>query len=521
MAKRRIILPPRANVGAWGRVGTAEDNGSPPLIHVHCEQQDIQRELAVWVPNKALKNLVPEGAVVILRCETAGDGERRFSPIGTGNRSFGPFLPFHVYAFVCGMAIRCKTEKRMTKNTRQSYREMSFLFQRALKMRQHIRRSFNTTKDLVIAKQSRNADPNETHVLPWSFGKTTKKLGYPQSVVELIERGTEAARRAGVRRPSASQKTHFGLVEVARLEPKPLERHEALCILKSVLFNIDPTWGPVPQSIRAHVEERVLTAIDRHLDDTEAAFDDWLWGRHNSFIKQIAKQERSPGGRLDPDVVEQVLLERGWEAYEYMGQCLHAWARDMEKAMPKPLTEGEKRAFEWLYFPQPQFGGIPLIFLAEKLQFIDTVVEDIVNHPGDDRPVQVLYRLLQFYSMMVSSRREADVRIKEAAKATRKRLNKESGQILRGDAVLEAPDSSDAESRLERRSLAAALYNRVAYAKGFTCNCSSPDWKVKTKEEETDDSLQFRLTFSCKKCKTRRSVTMSAEELRQLGSRLK
>ena len=71
----------------------------------------------------------------------------------------------------------------------------------------------------------------------------------------------------------------------------------------------------------AIVEDRVFSAIWPHLDDDTVMFNDWFWGRHNSFVKQIAQQKKGPGGELDPEVVERYLLQKGWEAYEYVGHC--------------------------------------------------------------------------------------------------------------------------------------------------------------------------------------------------------
>jgi hypothetical protein len=523
VVQNQLILPPSAKPQSvtWGTVMVKQDNGGSPLIHVHRGEESVDRELVVWVPDKVLKKLVPDGAVVVLRSETFADGERRFSPIGKGDRSLGPFLPFYAYAFVCGMAIRCKaTKTKMTKHFRHTYRAMWFLFQRALKMRQHICRRFTSTKDLVVARSGRRSkDANETHILPWQFDKITKKMGYPQSVAALLELGRKAARKAGISRPNSSQKIHYGLAKLAHLNLKSLKPEEVVRVLKSVLFDIDPRVEPIPSETRAQVVERILTAIHAHLDNTSAVFDDWFWGKHNSFIKQIAKQVKSPGGKLDPEVVEQVLLELGWEAYEYVGQCVFAWARDMQKAMPDPLTADEKRAFELLYFPQPEFGGIPLILLAEKLQFVDTILDEIINHPGDEHPIQVLYQLLQFYAVLISNRREADVRIKDATKATRKWLKKESGQTSGGEAVSEVKDPTDSQDRCVGHEAALALYNRVAKAKEITCECSKPDWDVEP--EAMEDSPAFRLTFVCNQCEKTQTVEISVDELQKLQSQLK
>ena len=499
---------------AWGRVEIKEDPGHEPLVYYNRSQADVTSKLCIWWPGKALqrqKQLLDSFAVA-LRCATTADGERRFSPIGRGDRSVDPFLFFYARAFACGLAILCKSHK-MTKRQRTSYRAMFFLFQRAQKMRQHIRRVFKSKKDLIIARSGHDIkDESERHVLPWEFNVTTKMAGYPQSVAELLERGSEAARKAGISRPNAEQKIHYGMADVARIDRMPLGSDGAARFIKSVLFDIDTNWEPLAPEIMAIVEDRVFSAIWPHLDADTVMFNDWFWGRHNSFIKQIAQQKKGPGGELDPEVVERYLLQKGWEAYEYVGHCVRAWANEMLEAMPEPLTKSELNAFAGLYFCLSEFGGIPLILLAEKLQFVAPVLEDIINNPGKERPVQVFYRLLQFYSTMVSNRRKADVGIKKAAKKARKWLQKEAGQEASIDVVPNKwKPSAKRDDRVDDRDQLEAYYARVAKVKGLTCNCRKPKWDVQL--EEVEDTHDFRLTFTCAKCETTQSVTILAAEL--------
>jgi hypothetical protein len=126
---------------------------------------------------------------------------------------------------------------------------------------------------------------------------------------------------------------------------------------------------------------------------------------------------------------------------------------------------------------------------------------------------------------MIRKRRKADVSIKEAAKATRKWLNKESGQTIRGEKVSTVKDSADAQDQLERHELSGAICELIAKAKKITCKCPEPSWGVKNVEdvklEDADeDTHELQLTLSCKKCKTMRSVIMSVGELKRLHSRL-
>ncbi len=176
----------------WGYVKIKEDLGHQPLIYVNCPKKGATLNHYTWWPGEDLKGEVVDGSVVILRCETTHDGERHFSPIGTGKRSHDPFSPFYAFAFSCGLAIRIKSNK-MTGQQRYSYRAMFFLFQRAQKMREHIKRVFIRRKDLIVAKSGwRGKGRNEQHILPWQFNSMTQEAGYPQSVDALMELGAES-----------------------------------------------------------------------------------------------------------------------------------------------------------------------------------------------------------------------------------------------------------------------------------------------------------------------------------------
>ncbi len=521
MAKRKPDHPSSSKSSAWGRVEIKEDPGNEPLVRFNRALEGVTSQIYIWQPNKSLQRSkqVLDSFYVGLRCEVAPKGERRFSPIGRGDRSLDPFLFFYARAFACGLALICKTSK-MTKRERQSYRAMYFLFQRAQKMRQHIRRVFNSRQDLIVAKSGRKSkDTSETHILPWEFNSVTRVAGYPQSVAELLERGAEAARKAGVRSPSASQRIHYGLAEAARIDPKPLNPEVALRVIKSVLFDIDVNAEPLPPEIAAIVEERVLTTIWPHLDDETAVFNDWFWGRHNTFVKQVAQQKKRPGGELEPEIVEQYLLEKGWEAYEYVGHCVRAWAHDFLEAIPEPLTRSERSAFALLYFCLPKFGKVPLVLLAEKLHFVSPLLEEIVSQPSSDRPVQVLYRLLQFYTSMVPARRRADVAIKNTVGEIHKWLEKKPGQTRSADTGPELMEKATTDSRLEDCDQVKAIYTRVATAKNITCDCSEPDWDAIP--EELEETHEFRIKFCCRKCGEKREAVLPVKELKDIESRLK
>lgn len=177
------------------------------------------------------------------------------------------------------------------------------------------------------------------------------------------------------------------------------------------MFSFDPADQPSPALLEC-VEDRLLTAIYPHLEDDNQAFDKWFLGPKNSLIHQLAKQKRSPGGELPEEDVRKVLLELGWQSYQFAANCIHAQMRTFQNAIPEPLSPREALLFEHMHLPQAYLGNFPLILLAPRFGFIKGLLWEIWERLPDRDLLPVFYRLLDFYGEMARRRREADRRIK-------------------------------------------------------------------------------------------------------------
>lgn len=193
-----------------------------------------------------------------------------------------------------------------------------------------------------------------------------------------------------------------------------------------------------------------------HLDDTTSRVDGWFFDRKNTFVKQITKQRRKPGGQLYQGQVRSALLALCWEAYSYVANALEMQLLAFAEALPEPLTPEERRVFEVMHLRQPHYGNMPLILLGERLGFVESVVREISDRPGNREPVKVLHRLLQFYSVMASDRREAD----------RKRKRPKDLE-LHGRAESRAPRGQDRFSRIAAH---------ILVIKKKSCKCANPVW---------------------------------------------
>jgi len=153
-----------------------------------------------------------------------------------------------------------------------------------------------------------------------------------------------------------------------------------------------------------------------------------------ALITQIAKQKRQPGGPLQQADVRRALLHLGWQAYGYVGQCVHALMRTVKNSL-SDLHERERRLFEHMYESQTYYGDLPAALLTERLPFLRQGVLAIWNEPDNLVHVAVLHRLLRYYVQMACSRRLADRQIKKSSTALRESIDDAVGD--------DSPDASD------------------------------------------------------------------------------
>lgn len=364
-----------------------------------------------WRPSERLLGFLPDGFFIPLDCYWGPDGMRRIVPrcifeelIDMG--AAGGLAVLHgIHGF--------------RKDTDHSYRAMLLIHQyvrgRAYRgtrgMKEHLTREFQHSRDLYVRRSGRLTD-GERDVLPDHLGLSPQGEGHRLSVTELTEHGRQVAQEAGYLNPTSRHAISFSLHEAAIRNPLELDAEEVPALVQLALFDLEPSEGaPSPELIDT-VTERLLEAIHRHLADPREQFDRWFSGPNNSLVKQLAQQQGKPGGRLPRDDVRRALLVLGWQAYEYVAQCIDALMGTIKDSIPEPLNDQEKRLFEHMYESQPYYGNLPAALLAERMPSLSRSVQEIWNEPQNPVHVRVLHRLLQYYVEMVHPRREADRRSK-------------------------------------------------------------------------------------------------------------
>jgi hypothetical protein len=443
----------------------------------------VPRFKYTWQPPAALHGQLPEGFELVLQCLVSSDGVRRFYP-------WAGFRSFFAEAYTGGLAILCQWQG-LGPYERHSYRAMLLLFERAHHMAEFFRREFQYREDLLIIESGR-ADPTQRDILPDDLGLDAWGQGTRWAVKDLLRHGAEVAHGAGCDHPTSAERIHYGLLKAARLNPLCIANDKAAKLVRTALFDVDPTGDPDPKLLQI-VTERVLTALHLHLNDSSGAFEKWFMGAKNSLVHQLSKQTQSRGGRLIEADVRQALLFLGWQAYDYASNCLHAQMRIFQNAMPHALTDQEQLLFEHMHLRQPYLGNFPLVLLAERFGFIKELLWEMWEALPDLSLVPVLHRLLDFYATMAVRRREADRRIK-------------SGRSATFDDARYVPSVE----RDRFQEIAA----EIRELHGINCGCPRREWLAK---REGRSLTRIRILHQCLGCDFRKETILTRDEFAKAG----
>jgi hypothetical protein len=474
-----------------------------------------------WRPSPRLKKYLPDGLIVPLERRWIADDVRRTFVAWTADEMLtaGP---------AAGLAI-LHGLRGWNREVDHSYRAMFLIFQHvrgmsgggSRGMHEHLARNFCYCRDLHVRALGRLND-GERDVLPDDVGLTAGGEGHRLTAAQLIESGRRSATLAGYSNPTNRLAIAYGLYEAARLRPLELRREEARALVRLALF--DSHWTAEPsQELIDSVTERLLQAMHAHLDDSPQEFDRWFYSASNSLVKQLSQRKRSPGGKLDRRDVRQALLHLGWQAYDYVGGCLHNLMRTIKDSMGKMLDDEERRAFELMYESQPCFGGFPMMLLEERLDYLRPALHAIWQEPDKQEHARVLHRMLADYAAMAQNRREADRRFKARRRhwgnqvATMQgvadrhlRVRPNDRSIRRAPPwVISQTDTLDARAG---QGTSGGMFRALRDAVAIDCPNRCSRWECRV-EESSGDSV--RLSLRCECGRTDERIRSSPEQLRE------
>jgi hypothetical protein len=354
-----------------------------------------------WHPGHSQVSSPSDEFAIILTSPSCTVGERVFAPVDDPEQIIDR-------ARTNGLAI-LTARGEIKPETARLYRLMWLLYLRVKARRDSFGHQFKTVNDLRVRDpRQRGSIP---HVLPPGLGLAADGTGTTWNPARLLREGEKLAEAESVSIRTTAQKINYGLLAAARLNPMfDLNPKQIKALVRLALFQLGPIAEKISAETRRHVDARLITALKKHLTDDHKEFDDWFLGPHNSLVHQIAKQRLAAGGELDRYHVYQVLLDRGWEAYQYVARCLDAQFRAIMESITPPLTPHERFCFKQRYCRQPYWGGLPFLLLLPRLDVLRPVAHLHFGRPATLRSdwVPTAHRLLEYYIEMANRRREVD-----------------------------------------------------------------------------------------------------------------
>ena len=357
-----------------------------------------------WIPNRRVLRLIPLGFRLPLQVVRGADGLRRILPRCTARE-------FLVRAATGGLAVMQRVRK-LTKDDRQSYRLMSLLFQWSFSDRRLMSRRIRRTEDLRLRQSERGGD-SDRDILPdieaTNHLDKTKRL----TPEELLRCGRQSARERGVPAEDVSHQIHLGLLEMAHhssVQTNALCPEVSAAIIRISLFGLEQGERTNDAELKALVEERMIQAVQKHLDLPNKEFSRWMWKDFDNIVQQLAKRTNKQGGPVSRPRVRYILFDLLWRSFGYVSQCVRMQMQAVRQAIQPPLTDQERRVFGLWYDSQPWTAGLAPIMLHNRLGLLLPTLADLEDcDPGGDHPWRAFLQAMQWSVEMTANRRSADV----------------------------------------------------------------------------------------------------------------
>lgn len=201
-------------------------------------------------------------------------------------------------------------------------------------------------------------------------------------------------------------------MEAARSTPHQIEdlpAEEIQNLIRLSLFGLNQGRPPRDAQIEERIEQRLIEAVQRHLDQSTDDFDQWMFCDFDNLVQQLAN--RRTGGQIPRESVRYVLFDLLWRSHRYVSACVCLQMQALRLALPK-LSSIESHRFGLWFEQQPWLGELVPILLHSRIGYVFPTLLDLEESPGDLKPVGVMLRALCLHAELVQNRREADVRRK-------------------------------------------------------------------------------------------------------------
>jgi hypothetical protein len=141
------------------------------------------------------------------------------------------------------------------------------------------------------------------------------------------------------------------------------------------------------------------------------------------------------------------------------GKCIDLQMRAFRDACPKPLTAKENHLFRQSFLANRLFGGLPLLLVYDRFDFLKEAILDVWNDPSDRDSIAVVHQMMNYYSILTGNRREADQKYKCRAKS-----KTPIGNVPRD---ISLPDNYISPSKTSDHLMLEEIARRLAIAHGY------------------------------------------------------
>lgn len=454
---------------SWGTLHKLPSGGDVPAIKFVPNVLNVEQ--ICWLPRVELRHGLPEAAVPKFFVVERRGANAAVIPVDDVTSKRDPLHNFFHMAWHFGWKIDSKENPEQWNTGRSnSYSTMWFLYRRFHRTNASPSRRFNTKKDFL--------NTSRELILPWEDGDGETVPSGVRRLAEFLKSGETRAVELGIENARYAQKLHYGLAAAARNLNWAGSNSDAVSqlIKNSLLIRRNDT--ELHSVTREKIEEELIDALMTAVksDRDIRMFDEWLLGSSNTLAKKLSKAlSVCEGSALD--CVHQYLGESGIAAMKYIAPFIRTLMADLERCLDDAEIEFDRELFRMLYYPQPYFDNLPLIFLREKLEFFEGTVESLRIH--DERAVGEFHAMLWFYGRMVEDRRRTD---RERSVSAEVHLSVTGWET-------QAPSTSSEEIDVDR------LVEMLRDSGELDCDCDQPQWTCSNLEVTP-------MVFRCRSCQS-------------------
>jgi hypothetical protein len=480
-------------------------------------------ESYTWVPPTRIRARLPADYEFGLVAARGRDGLRLFAPLR-------PWRDHIWQAFLGGMEVLTQIEG-WTDAERCLVRPQWLHYARLLNSTSPLSNKFGCDRAFRVGRGAPSPLAGQPLLPVDLLAELDREPGCDRPLGRLRELGRRAAAERNTPAPTPEQLYWLGCYAAARRMDPPTPRPDAATIRARVR---DALYAGIPDlddpRVREHMREvyfRYLTCLGKHVHsahpDADGRLERMAMGVNN-LPRQLGRLTTRTSGPLDKADVRAALNGLGWAAGAQVADLLDALLGVLEELIDPPLAEAELGAFRLLHRKTEVFGGIPYPLVERRSAVLAPALLDLMAAADDEeerRIVGALDRLVLWYGMMASQRREIDRETKRRPKYTGGGPVDYTGE----GASVAAKRPAGRENRPPgaggheggRDEQLEAMYSALRTRCGVTCDCrppDRPDW-----ESVIDDAAASTVTIlhSCRRCGTRRSTDHSWDDLSSYG----